>query len=113
MSAFVRVRLGAPATLSAKAEVSSATNDDVPANNSVVLAVVSAYPSLSLELADSTELSLQWTSLATNYVIESTPSLTAPAAWSPVTEPPVDDGVSRQLVLPLGSGDGYYRLRLR
>ncbi len=113
VSAFVRVRLGAPATLSAKAEVSSATNDDVPGNNSAAITVVSAYPSLSLEPADSAEISLQWTSLATNYVIETTPWLTTPAAWTPVTEPPVDDGVSRQLVLPLGSGDAYYRLRLK
>lgn len=107
----VLVRLGAPSSLKATLVASSTTTDDIPANNTASSTVSSALPVLSLDPLDAGSIFLQWPSPATNFVLEST-ALLVPSTWSPVTNAPDDDGVTRQLVLPSTAASTFFRLHL-
>ena len=108
----VRVRLGAPGSLTASVTASSATPDDVPANNTATSTISSALPAIFLDRLDVGTIFLQWPSPATNFVLESTALLQTPSTWGSVTNVPDDDGVTRQLVLPATNPAAYFRLRL-
>jgi uncharacterized repeat protein (TIGR01451 family) len=113
----VRVKVGAPATLTTSINVTSDTPIPSGGKNQASLTLNAALPSLEIDPAGPGTLSLQWPSAATNFVLEATPSLLGAApggspVWSSVTNLPSDDGFTRQLVLPLGSGADFFRLRL-
>jgi hypothetical protein len=108
----VRVRLAAPSTLTASAQISSSAQDNVPANNTATAVVTSQLPVLSFDRLDVNSIFLQWPSPATNFVLESAVLLPASPNWGMVTNVPDDDGVTRQLVLPAGNPATFFRLRL-
>ncbi len=108
----VLVRVGAPTTLTASAQVSSSTQDDVPANNTATAVVSAQLPALSLDRLDVGSIFLQWPSPATNFVLESTLQLQVSPTWQTVTNSPDDDGVTRQLILPASNPATFFRLRL-
>jgi hypothetical protein len=88
---------------------SSTTIPSGGANQAVQLVPV-VSPSLALLLVDPLEILLQWPSPATTYRLESSPAL-ASTNWLSVTNVPVDDGVTKQLLVPLTGRGTYYRLR--
>ncbi len=108
----VLVRVGAPSTLTASANISSSAQDDVPANNTAVAVVSAQLPALSFDRLDPGSIFLQWPSPATNFVLESTLQLQVSPTWQTVTNSPDDDGVTRQLVLPASNPATFFRLRL-
>lgn len=113
-SGSVRVRLPAPGSLTATVEATTDTTEAAPADNTASVTVTSVLPTLTLESLSSSLLNLQWSSQATNFVLE-TSALPAPATWSAVTNGVVDDGTTRQLILTIpnsGAASAVYRLRL-
>lgn len=111
-SPTVRVRVGAPGTLSAVLSATSDTPDTTPANNTTTVSVTAILPPLALESLGDSTLYLQWPSLATNYVLETAPSLASPPAWTTVTNAPADDTVNKSLLLSTDPATAFYRLRL-
>lgn len=75
---------------------------------SVTVPVVS--PALQLLAIDPLDVLLQWPSPATTFRLESIAALTS-TNWLSVTNVPVDDGVTKQLLLPLTGRGTFYRLR--
>jgi uncharacterized repeat protein (TIGR01451 family) len=67
-------------------------------------------PALSIQLIGSQVL-LSWSSSVTNYLLESTTSL-SPAAWSTVTNAPVAADITQTVTLNLSSTYRFFRLRL-
>lgn len=113
-SGSVRVRLGTPGPLTATLEAVSDTLEATPADNTATVTLTSGLPQLTLEALSSSLLNLQWSSLASTFVLETSP-LPAPAAWTPVTNAATDDGTTRQLILEVPSASAasaVYRLRL-
>lgn len=79
------------------------------ANQAAVLIPV-VSPTLELLPIDPLDILLQWPSPASTYRLESSPAL-ASTNWLSVTNVPVDDGVTKQLLVPLTGRGTYYRLR--
>ena len=56
-------------------------------------------------------LVFSWPADAANYYMETSPSLTPPVTWTPVTTPPpVLNGTQMTLTLPVGPGTSFFRL---
>jgi uncharacterized delta-60 repeat protein/uncharacterized repeat protein (TIGR01451 family) len=56
-------------------------------------------------------LVFSWPADAAGYYLESTPDLIPPVTWTPVTSPPpILNGSQMTVILPIGSGDSFYRL---
>ena len=100
-----------PATnVTVTAVATSSTTIPSGGANQAVLLVPVVSPSLALLPVDPLEILLQWPSPATTYRLESSPAL-ASTNWLSVTNVPVDDGVTKQLLVPLTGRGTYYRLR--
>jgi hypothetical protein len=112
LSASVRIRAGAPGTLTTVLKATSETSDTIIANNSATANVTAILPSLTLESLGAGSFLLQWPSAATTYVLESAPALRTPSLWSTVTKAPDDDTVNKSLQLTTDQPAAFYRLRL-
>ncbi len=88
---------------------SSTTIPSGGANQALVLVPV-VSPTLELLPVDPLDILLQWPSPAITYRLEKSPAL-ASTNWLSVTNVPVDDGVTKQLLVPLTGRGTYYRLR--
>ncbi len=100
-----------PATnVTVTAVATSSTTIPSGGANQAVLLVPVVSPSLALLPVDPLEILLQWPSPAITYRLESSPVLTS-TNWLSVTNVPVDDGVTKQLLVPLTGRGTYYRLR--
>jgi hypothetical protein len=114
ISATVRVRLGAPGTVSATLEATSDTPEATAADNTATTSQTSQFPLLSFEPITSSLITLQWPSAATSFVLETSPKV-IPAAWNPATNAVTDDGTTRQIILEIPADPGasaLFRLRL-
>ena len=110
VSGSLVVQAGQPATVSVSAAASSATPIPSGGLNQATVNVGISLPTLQLLSIDPQDILLQWPSPASTYRLESLGTLTS-TNWSVVTNAPVDDGYTKQLLLPLSGQRSFFRLR--
>ncbi|HRT56463.1 MAG TPA: hypothetical protein P5038_07535, partial [Candidatus Paceibacterota bacterium] len=108
----VVVRPQVPGEITGTATCGSEILDPLKANNTA--SVKTIVEALHLEFGRSgSSLVIAWPASAANAVLEGASSLAPPVVWLPVTNPPpVEANGLKSVTLPIGSGSGYYRLRL-
>jgi hypothetical protein len=66
-------------------------------------------PWLTIHQSSAGTLTISWASPSTGFVLQSAADLAA-TDWTIVNTTPTDDGITRTLVIPLDSGNHYFRL---
>ncbi len=66
-------------------------------------------PSLRLVLTSTNTIVVAWTALASGYELQQSSNPEA-LVWSAVVQPPIQMGDDKQVILPLTSGNTYFRL---
>ena len=110
VSGSLLVQAGQPSTVSVSAAASTATPIPSGGLNQATVSVGISLPTLQLLSIDPQDILLQWPSPASTYRLESLGTLTS-TNWSVVTNAPVDDGYTKQLLLPLSGRGSFFRLR--
>jgi len=100
-----------PGTVTDSATCSSGVTDPFKANNKAsVKTIVQAVPLTVSRVAGG--LAISWPANA-NYTLESTTNLHPPVVWTPVTDAvPALAGGQMTVIVPIGPGNRFFRLRL-
>jgi large repetitive protein len=100
-----------PGTITNSASVGSREQDPNPADNASVLTatVLPDSVAISAERIPPSSVRISWPATATNFVLQSTESL-SPPQWATVTAVPVVIGDRRTVTAPAATGRRYYRL---
>lgn len=72
--------------------------------------IVTAPPQLSLLLVGR-NATISWPSSATGYQLQSAPGLVPPVVWSSVTQTPSTNGNTISVLVPISSGQQFFRLQ--
>jgi len=76
----------------------------------LAVAPMAGAPLLSIARTPTNTVVLSWPSASTGFVLQQTSTL-APANWSDASQAPVDDGVTRSVVISPPTGNQFFRLR--
>lgn len=103
------LRTGTTTNLTVTAVATSSTTIPSGGRNASSVTVPVLLPSLSFILIDPGTLLLQWPSPASTYQLENS-LLLFPSEWTTVTNSPSDDGVTKELLLPMSGASKVFRL---
>jgi uncharacterized delta-60 repeat protein/uncharacterized repeat protein (TIGR01451 family) len=97
-------------TITNTATCSSGVTDPFKLNNTA--SVKTDVQAVVLNVAQvGGSLVFTWSADAVGYYVESSPGMTPPVIWTPVTSPPpIQNGNQMILTLPIGAGTSFYRL---
>ena len=111
-TATIVVQPTAGATITDTASCSSSVTDPFKANN--LASVKTVVEALTLTVSRvSGGLAISWPTNSASYILESTTDLRPPAVWTPVTDAvPSLVGGQMTVIVPIGPGDRFFRLRL-
>jgi uncharacterized repeat protein (TIGR01451 family) len=85
---------------------------DLTNNTSVRLTTVLTNSAvLRLDEVNDSQLQISWPASATNLVLQTADGLSVPGLWQNVTTPPILSGGRKSLLITVGSGSRFYRLR--
>lgn len=86
--------------------------DDVPKNNfgARILAVANALPPRLTIAKSNNNVIISWPTSSGNFTLESKADLNS-ATWTPVGLAPTINGANYQVIVPIGTGNRFFRLR--
>ena len=91
---------------------SPAVTDPHKSDNSAAVKTIVQQVPLTLARLGTNSLVISWPTNGGNYVLESTTNLNPPVAWTPVTDAIMTlVGGQTKAIVPIGSGNRYFRLR--
>jgi uncharacterized repeat protein (TIGR01451 family) len=112
VTAIIVVTPTVPGTLTDSATCSSGVTDPHKANNNAsVKTIVQGVPLTVSRVGGG--LAISWPTNAGSFILESTTNLHPPAVWTPVTDAvPALVGGQMTIIVPIGPGNRFFRLRL-